>query len=167
MKYQIGEVVRFKDDTPQRGGCLATITNTKQYGNYGDGTLAPGPVYKTAITGDTWWHEDYFVPVNGGMKHVEESVSESPLPGEQSFMNFVRTLNDEDLESLHTAVEVESRCRDEQQQRKLAGAIVSVMEEYLLKFGDDRDFYCTGYGDIITMQMMHDAIVSEFDLTAQ
>lgn len=166
MKYQIGEVVRFKDDTPQRGGCLATITNTKQYGNYGDGTLAPGPVYKTAITGDTWWHEDYFVPVNGGMKHVEESVSESPLPGEQSFMNFVRTLNDEDLESLHTAVEVESECRYEQQQRKLAEAIVSAMDAYLMKVGDNRDLYLEGvYGT--TMQQMHDAIVEEFGLTPQ
>lgn len=80
MKYQIGEVVRFIEDVPysgafRLGGCLATITDAKQYGNYGDGTLAPGPVYKTAITGDTWVHQDYLVPVNGGMKPVEESTS--------------------------------------------------------------------------------------------
>lgn len=82
MKYQIGEVVRFIEDVPysgafRLGGGLATITDAKQYGNYGDGTLAPGPVYKTAITGDTWVHQDYLVPVNGGMKPVGESASGS------------------------------------------------------------------------------------------
>lgn len=82
MKYQIGEVVRFIEDVPysgafRLGGCLATITDAKQYGNYGDGTLAPGPVYKTAITGDTWVHQDYLVPVNGGMKPAGESTSGS------------------------------------------------------------------------------------------
>jgi len=84
MKYQIGEVVRFSEDASYNGafglgGCLATITDAKQYGNYGDGTLAPGPVYKTAITGDKWVHQDYLVPVNGGMKPAGESASDSPL----------------------------------------------------------------------------------------
>lgn len=84
MKYQIGEVVRFSEDAPysdafRLSGCLATITDVKQYGNYGDGTLAPGPVYKTAITGDTWVHQDYLVQVNGGMKPAEASASDSPL----------------------------------------------------------------------------------------
>ena len=78
----------------------------------------------------------------------------------------VCTLCDEDLEAVYQELEMESQRRDEQQQRQLAEAIVLAMDAYLQKFGDNHDFCCPGYGDIITLPMMRDAIVNEFDLTA-
>ena len=228
MKYQIGEVVRFSEDASyygafRLGGCLATITDAKQYGNYGDGTLAPGPVYKTAITGDTWVHQDYLVPVNGGMKPAEESTSgsqstyqlgevirfaDTPSNREKRLHGKLATIiavnhdypetyqtaitacdewfiakafepvnggmpkskEESTVESLPVAVyqelERESQRRDKQQQRKLAGAIVSAMDAYLREVGDNRDFY-SRCGEYMSMQDMYDAIVNEFDLTAQ
>lgn len=77
------------------------------------------------------------------------------------------TLCDGDFEIVYQEMEKESQRRDEQQQRRLAGAIVSAMDAYLRKIGDNRDFYLNGYCGNVSMQRMHDAIIEEFDLNAQ
>lgn len=163
MKYQFafGEVIRFAEtpnnETANLVGKLATITDVCW--NMPDW-------YRTAITGDKWFPAAEFEPVNGGMKSAEESASEPLSFSTRSLCDAVRTLNDDDLESLYAAVQVESEHRDARQQRVLAGAIASAMDAYLRKFGDNRDFdFCGGHG--ISLQDMHDAIVNEFDLTAQ
>lgn len=78
----------------------------------------------------------------------------------------IGTLCNGDFEAVYREMERESQRRDAQQQRQLAGAIASSMDAYLRKVGDNRDFY-TRAGEYMSMQDMYDAIVNEFDLTAQ
>lgn len=100
------------------------------------------------------------------MKYQIGEHADSLLLFTQSFEDMVRRLCEADLDSLTVAVEAENDRRNEQKQRKLAGAIVSAMDVYLQEIGDNRDFYSRG-GECMSMQDMHDAIVNEFDLNAQ
>jgi hypothetical protein len=166
MKYQIGEVIRFESLNYELNGKLATITACKPYG---DGSHGDGHLYQTAVTGDRWIHEDWLKPVNGGMpKSTKESTSDS-MTFEQ-FFDHIRSVDEAIFERCYRAMEEEDRRRDQEQQRKLAGAIASAMDAYLQKVGDNRDIYLSlphGVCGTVSMQDMYDAIVNEFDLTAQ
>lgn len=153
MKYQIGEVVRVRET-----GALVTVIGLDDDG-------LPIGYLTVADEKTAWYKESSLEPVNGGMpKPKEESTSDS-LSLEQLLAK-VRSLDADFFEQVCRAMEAESQRRDEQQQRQLAEAIVSAMEVYLRKVGDNRDFYTRG-GEYMSMQDMHDAIIEEFDLTAQ
>lgn len=113
---------------------------------------------ENAGLGWSWCAEDF--------DPVIETDSESVALSIKSLCDAVKTLNDDDLETLHAVVEVESECRNEQRQRRLAGKIVFAMDAYLTQTGNERNIYLNGVCGTASMQRIRDAIVDEFDLNA-